>query len=178
MATILSPRTISFDDSLGPSKETCNECQGERWISSPSRKRRKVNFDNCMVSSVRAIPNREESILPDEYWYSRHEINQCRQDIVAIVKARRKRSCLDAITNNHSNFRGFEDLLSPKRMEEKRRRKKLVIVKVLKEQYRQRLLKAVDPERLRRESELASKVSRDIAKLHGNVDAMEANGLL
>mmetsp|Transcript_20525 Transcript_20525/g.50353 ORF Transcript_20525/g.50353 Transcript_20525/m.50353 type:complete len:244 (+) Transcript_20525:116-847(+) len=168
--------------------------------SSPPSKRRRVRFDASVHVQYagEAMPDKVDASAEKttDIWYSRKEIETCRKEVVDMLKRRKREagvtlggtpsstaSAFHSSTSregaNPSNeedmsFRGVEDLLSKRAFQDRRKRKRVVVEKVLTEQARQVALKIVDPEGLGMKSQLASKSSRDLALNRGSRDAMMA----
>ncbi|CAJ1951192.1 unnamed protein product [Cylindrotheca closterium] len=162
--------------------------------SSPPSKRRRVRFDASVhvQYAEEAVPDKvAASAEKTDIWYSRKEIATCRDEVVAMLKQRKREgvtlggtpsssesvfhsSTRKAAEGHDISFRGVEDLLSKRAFQDRRKRKRVVVEKVLNEQARQAALKIVDPDGLGMKSQLASKQSRDLALNRGSRDAMMA----
>lgn len=164
--------------------------------SSPPSKRRRVRFDasvhvqyaeEALSDKVVAASAQKKTV----FWYSRKEIEACRVEVVTMLKRRdregvtmggnpsttsvfRSSSTRTEEDGHDMSFRGVEDLLSKRAFQDRKKRKRVVVEKVLTEQARQVALKIADPEGLGIKSQLASKSSRDLALNRGSRDAMMA----
>lgn len=186
------PRVVSNDFAHSQTDDTVFELAS---TSMPPSKRRRVRFDASVhvEYAEQAVPDTEAArVAKTDIWYSRKEIEKCRNEVVAMLKRLQREGAVlggSAFTSsfggsvsfsppvkdgNDMSFRGVEDLMSKSAFQERKKRKRQVVQKVLKEQARQAALKIVDPEGLGLKSQLASKSSRDLAFNRGSRDAMMA----
>jgi len=129
-------------------------------------KRVKFNCDEeCEHDNALIVTDEEREFV----WYTRREIHSMRTGAKEMVREKK-------VTRESESFslRGLEDAASVRTSIEKKARKAAVLHSVLNEQERQMRLGAVDAEKLRRKSRMASKESVKIALRFAEQDAGEA----
>ncbi|KAL3940462.1 MAG: hypothetical protein SGBAC_005002 [Bacillariaceae sp.] len=199
-----SPKPISSDNNATPSQTDAMIFEVTPTASPPSKRRRvRFDASVHVQYAEEALSDKADKALAATaiaqqkntvFWYSRKEIEACRVEVVTMLKRRdregvtttggsspsttsvfRSSSSTRMEEDGHDmSFRGVEDLLSKRAFQDRKKRKRVVVEKVLTEQARQVALKIADPEGLGMKSQLASKSSRDLALNRGSRDAMMA----
>jgi hypothetical protein len=134
--------------------------------------KRAVRFPYQPITSILVL----EDPLPEDSWYSTEEIQRSARSVKQLIQAARRDGRMQMFGPHfqNPNFRGLEDLVSLRAVEDRRNRLTRVIRGVLEEQRRQTRLSIVHGDRLGQASEVASKQSRDQAMMRGSLDAMAA----
>jgi hypothetical protein len=188
------------DENSRPINHRRSSSEQEEWCESPSRQRKQVRFGRKLVSSMVVIKEDEEGSV-DALWYSRQEFAKATTELREIVlTARRSQGPQEQQQEPSSEddpdpalLRGLEDVVSAQALRDRQARLAAVVQGVLQEQARQKeqtfksksykpsssasksscsSTVVVDLESLSKQSELASKSSRDKALRRASLDAM------